>query len=61
MESMPETSTQSPADQAPPVTSGERVLAVVALGFALLIALIGVDMLTGGKLTGMLPGRTEQQ
>jgi hypothetical protein len=34
------------------VTSGEKLLAGLAIAFALFIAAMGIDMLTGGKLTG---------
>lgn len=44
------------ADLPPDVTSGEKVMAGLAIAFAVLIALIGVDMLTGGRVTGMIRG-----
>jgi hypothetical protein len=34
------------------VTSGEKGLAVLALGFALFIAVMAVDMFTGGRISG---------
>lgn len=49
--------TQVPAADLPPdVTSGEKIMAGLAIAFAVLIALIGVDMLTGGRVTGMIRG-----
>jgi hypothetical protein len=44
------------ADLPPDVTSGEKIMAALAIAFAVMIALIGVDMLTGGKITGMARG-----
>jgi hypothetical protein len=35
-------------------TSGEKVLAVLAFGFAVFIAVMAIDMFTGGKITGMV-------
>jgi hypothetical protein len=42
------------------VSSGERVLAIVACLLGLFVVVIGVDMFTGGKLSGMVPVRGEQ-
>lgn len=42
------------ADVPEAVTSGEKIMAGLAILFAVMIALIGVDMLTGGKVTGMV-------
>ena len=38
----------------PDVTSGEKIMAGLAILFAVMIALIGADMLTGGKITGLV-------
>lgn len=51
---MSETDSRPAEGTVPAVTNGERVLAVLALGFAVLVALIGVDMLTGGKISGLV-------
>lgn len=33
-------------------TAGEKTLAILAIAFALLVGLMGADMLTGGKISG---------
>lgn len=61
---MTDTNSSAPASTVPPaagpeapaVSGGERVLAVFALAFAALIIAMAVDMLTGGKITGMARG-----
>lgn len=35
-------------------TSGEKILAILAGAFAVLILVMAVDMFTGGKVTGMV-------
>jgi hypothetical protein len=35
-------------------SGGEKVLAVLAFGFAVFIAVMAIDMFTGGKITGMV-------
>jgi hypothetical protein len=52
------------ADEAPCAdcaTTGEKILAGLAIGFGLLIIAMGIDMATGGKLSGMVPVRAEQE
>lgn len=52
------TETPAPADDSQPcedcATSGEKVLAILALLFGLFIVATAVDMYTGGKITGMV-------
>lgn len=64
---MSETSNHAAAPAATPapasgtfgeVTNGERTLAVLALAFAALLALMAVDMLTGGRVSGVITSRT---
>lgn len=53
---MSDTGTRPAADLAPPdVTNGERVLAFLSIGFAVLLIGIAIDMLTGGKISGIWP------
>jgi len=40
------------------VTSGERILAIVGLLFAGFLAVMALDMLTGGKVGGWVKERT---
>lgn len=47
----------APADPPPAVTSGEKTLAVLAIAFAVLIFGMAIDMLTGGKLSGVVTSR----
>jgi hypothetical protein len=42
-------------------TNGEKLLAVLAIAFAVGLALMGIDMFTGGKLSGMVPERATRE
>jgi len=54
----PAPSPESPCEDC--VTGGERGLAALAIVLGLFIVAVGIDMLTGGKLSGMIPVRGEQ-
>jgi hypothetical protein len=41
-------------------TSGEKILGVLTIVFAVALALMAVDMITGGKVTGVI-GRAREQ
>jgi hypothetical protein len=51
------------ADPAAPcedcATGGERALAAVTIFLGLFVIAVGIDMFTGGKLSGMVPVRGE--
>lgn len=53
----------TPATTEPPcedcATTGEKILAGLAILFGVLIIAMGVDMATGGKLSGVIPVRGE--
>jgi hypothetical protein len=53
-------SAPAPEDCDDCVTGGERALAVVACLLGLFVIAVGVDMFTGGRLSGMVPVRGEQ-
>lgn len=38
-------------------TAAERGLGVLAIGFAVIIALMGIDMFTGGAISRLIPQR----
>jgi hypothetical protein len=42
-------------------TGGERALAIVAGLFGILVVLMAVDMLTGGRLTGYVQERSSDE
>lgn len=46
----------SEANDLPPVTRGERVVAVLGLLAVILIGVICVDLATGGRVTGRITG-----
>ena len=41
-------------------TSGEKILAVAAALFGVLVLIMAVDIFTGGKITGFLPAKASQ-
>ena len=41
------------------VTTSEKALAILGIGFALLIGAMAIDLLTGGALSRLLPSRGE--
>ena len=53
----------APAEDAPCedcATSGEKILAVAAALFGVLVLIMAVDIFTGGKITGFLPSKASQ-
>jgi hypothetical protein len=53
----PPPSGEQPAEQ--PTTAGERIMGVIGLAFAIGLALIGLDLITGGAVARLLGAKGE--